>query len=112
MFCTKCGVELKDQDKYCNECGTATGNAPRSVPLEHRLSRPMREAKIGGVCAGFARHFDMDVTLVRVLWLVITLFPLPCFGLVAYIVCWIVMPRDDSPAPVAGMQSAVHRPVS
>jgi len=34
------------------------------------------------------------VTLVRVLWVVLTLFPLPCFGLVSYIVAWIVMPKD------------------
>jgi phage shock protein C len=54
----------------------------------------MYEAKIAGVCAGFARYLGMDVTLVRVLWVVLTLCPLPSFGLVAYIVAWIVMPKD------------------
>jgi phage shock protein PspC (stress-responsive transcriptional regulator) len=54
----------------------------------------MHEAKIAGVCAGFARYLGMDVTLVRVLWVVLTVFPLPCFGLVSYIVAWIVMPKD------------------
>jgi phage shock protein C len=54
----------------------------------------MQEAKIAGVCAGFARYLGMDVTLVRVLWVVLTLCPLPSFGLVAYIVAWIVMPKD------------------
>jgi phage shock protein C len=54
----------------------------------------MHEAKIAGVCAGFARYLGMDVTLVRVLWVVLTLCPLPSFGLVAYIVAWIVMPKD------------------
>jgi phage shock protein C len=54
----------------------------------------MSESKIAGVCAGFARYFGLDVTLVRVLWVVITVFPLPFFGLVSYIVAWIVMPKD------------------
>ena len=61
MFCTKCGSELRDQDKFCFNCGGATAKAdylPRPVPL---LSRPMQEAKIAGVCAGFARYFGLDV---------------------------------------------------
>ena len=65
-----------------------------TASAEARLSRPMSEAKIAGVCAGFARYFGVDVTLVRILWVVLTVFPLPCFGLVAYIVAWIVMPKD------------------
>jgi phage shock protein PspC (stress-responsive transcriptional regulator) len=56
----------------------------------------MSEAKVAGVCAGFARYFGLDVTLVRVLWVVITVFPLPFFGLVSYIVAWIVMPKDSA----------------
>jgi phage shock protein C len=94
MFCTKCGTELREQDKFCFNCAAPTGRgafAPRPV---ERLSRPMHEAKIAGVCAGFARYLGMDVTLVRVLWVVLTLFPLPCFGLISYVVAWIVMPKD------------------
>jgi phage shock protein C len=103
MFCTKCGIELRDQDRFCYQCGASTGkNNPAMAPGMDRLSRPMHEAKIAGVCAGFARYFGVDVTLVRVLWLVVTLVPLPCFGLVAYIVCWIVMPKD--PVTVAASQ--------
>jgi len=49
---------------------------------------------MAGVCAGFARYLGLDVTLVRILWVVITVFPLPFFGLVSYIVAWIVMPKD------------------
>jgi phage shock protein PspC (stress-responsive transcriptional regulator) len=66
----------------------------------------MQEAKIGGVCAGFARYFGVDVTLVRVLWLALTIFPVPCFGAIAYIVCWIVMPKDTTSAPATTMHPA------
>jgi phage shock protein C len=104
MFCTRCGTELREQDKFCFNCAAATGQgapAPRPVGL---LSRPMHEAKIAGVCAGFARYFGVDVTLVRVLWVVLTVFPMPCFGLIAYIVAWIVMPKD----PVALAMTQAH----
>jgi phage shock protein C len=60
----------------------------------------MSEAKIAGVCAGFARYFSLDVTLVRVLWVVLTVFPLPFFGVVSYIVAWIVMPKDAVTLPM------------
>ena len=58
----------------------------------------MHEKKIAGVCAGFARYFGVDVTLMRILWIIVAL----CTGIgfIAYIVAWIVMPRDDSPVTV------------
>jgi phage shock protein C len=94
MFCTRCGTELREQDNFCSNCAATTGRGAPPPRPEARLSRPMSEAKIAGVCAGFARYFGVDVTLVRVLWVVITVFPLPFFGVVAYIVAWIVMPKD------------------
>jgi phage shock protein C len=100
MFCTKCGTELRDQDKFCFNCAAATGKGASAPRLVEPLSRPMHEAKIAGVCAGFARYLGMDVTLVRVLWVVLTLFPMPSLGLLAYIIAWIVMPKDPVALPV------------
>ena len=112
MFCTRCGIELREQDKFCNDCGTATGRGtPPPVHRTERLSRPVREAKIAGVCAGFARHFGVDVTLVRVIWLVVTVWPLPLMGVIAYIVAWIVMPKDLEPVGGTSLEPA-NRPVS
>lgn len=99
MFCTKCGTQLKEQDRFCSTCGAGTTRGFAPPLTEARLSRPMSEAKIAGVCAGFARYFGLDVTLVRVLWVVLTVFPMPCFGVVAYIVAWIVMPKDPVALP-------------
>lgn len=101
MYCTRCGIEVRDSDKFCCECGTSTGRAPRPLRIE-RLSRPMQEAKMAGVCAGFARYLNVDVTLIRILWIVLTVWPLPLFGLVSYIVAWIIMPKD----PVTAVQPA------
>ncbi len=105
MFCTKCGIELREQDKFCSECGTSSGRGAPAIHPVQRLSRPV-DGKIGGVCAGFARYFDVDVTLVRILWLALTIWPVPCFGGIAYIIAWIVMPKDPVTIPAQHMQTA------
>ena len=108
MFCTRCGIELDDKVCYCSQCGTATGNAapprPQHAHFEGTLSRPLEGKKIAGVCAGFARYLGVDVTLVRIVWLVLAIWP-PGVGLIAYFVCLIAMPKD--PAPVAARMDAV-----
>lgn len=47
--------------------------------------------KLDGVCAGIAEYFDMDPTIIRLLWVLGTIFV--GAGLIAYIVAAIVMPR-------------------
>jgi phage shock protein C len=107
MFCTKCGTELREQDKFCSQCGALTGRGvPPTPPRTERLTRSIEDKKIAGVCAGFARYFAVDVTLVRVIWLVLTVWPLPLFGVITYIVAWIVMPKDAVPLLAAQMQPA------
>jgi len=106
MYCTKCGTELRDQDRFCFQCGRSSGRGIPNAERAERLSRPMNEAKIAGVCAGFARYIGVDVTLVRILWVVLTVWPLPLFGVISYIVAWIVMPKDPVPTPVQQMHPA------
>lgn len=47
--------------------------------------------KLAGVCGGVADYLNLDATLVRIIWLILVL----CFGVgvIAYIICWILMPR-------------------
>ena len=104
MYCTTCGRELKEAEVFCPSCGRSTAPEPEvqgSVPRK-RLSRPMHEKKIAGVCAGFARYLNIDVTLIRIVWLVVALAG--GTGIIAYLVAWIAMPKDysipsDTPPP-------------
>lgn len=64
--------------------------------------RPMYQKRIAGVCAGFANYLEVDITLMRILWLCVAIFT--GVGFIAYIVCWIVMPKDYGPAPAAAPQ--------
>jgi phage shock protein C len=103
MFCTKCGVELRDADRFCAQCGKRTG-AGAAPPAARSLMLDKRNKKIAGVCAGFARSLEVDVTLVRVLWLVIALST--GVGFLAYLAAWIIMPSDRG----AVLPVFVHQP--
>jgi len=50
-------------------------------------------AKIDGVCAGLANYVGMDHTIMRLIWVIGTLF-LQVPGVLAYIICSLIMPRE------------------
>ncbi|MDD5428323.1 MAG: PspC domain-containing protein [Candidatus Omnitrophica bacterium] len=50
------------------------------------------DKKIGGVCGGLGEYFDIDPTLVRVIFILIALLSLG-LGVLAYILIWMVIPR-------------------
>lgn len=103
MYCTSCGHELKDEDRFCSQCGAPVRRQePRPVfpsTSGKRLVRPMAQKSIAGVCAGFANYLEMDITLMRIIWLCVAIFT--GVGFIAYLVCWIVMPKDYSPVLAA-----------
>lgn len=53
------------------------------------------DKKISGVCAGLAEYFDVDVTLVRVLYAVLTFFSAAFPGVFLYIIMALIMPKAD-----------------
>ncbi|HEY1336914.1 MAG TPA: PspC domain-containing protein [Bryobacteraceae bacterium] len=103
MYCTKCGVELRDGDRYCSRCGARTG-VDAETCARPALLLDKRNKKIAGVCAGFARYFDVDVTLVRVLWLAFALTT--GVGFLAYLAAWLIMPSDHGYEPVLAVQTS------
>ena len=64
--------------------------------MNKRISKNREKKMLCGVCAGLAEYFDIDPTLVRVLWAVISLGY--GIGLLAYIVCAIVFPDKSEVA--------------
>ena len=66
-------------------------------PGVRRLTRSATDKKIAGVCGGLAEYFTVDVTLVRVVWAVLTIVPgAIVLGVLAYLVAWFIMPADHS----------------
>ncbi len=59
------------------------------------LIRSTTDRQIAGVAAGLADHFNVDVTLVRVAWVIGTLASAG-LGILAYVILWIVLPEGSS----------------
>ena len=69
-----------------------------TVPSERRLERSVTSAKVAGVCSGLAAYFAVDVTVVRFLWVILSIFPgFLLGGLLAYVVAWASMPCGRAP---------------
>jgi phage shock protein C len=96
MYCNYCGKVIQDDANVCAYCGTRVG----SVLARKRLVRPRSGRKIAGVCAGFAEYFDLDVTLVRAVWL-ISVFVGVGLSLIAYFAAWIIMPDEPLALPAS-----------
>jgi phage shock protein C len=56
-----------------------------------RLYRSRDEQMLAGVCGGVAEYFDVDPTLIRLLFVLLALAGGP--GLLAYLILWIVIPE-------------------
>lgn len=62
--------------------------------MPKRLYKIEEGKKLDGVCGGIAEYFNIDPTLVRLVWALITL----CsggVGLIGYLVCAIIMPKKS-----------------
>lgn len=58
--------------------------------------RRSSDKMLAGVCAGIAEYFDVDPTLIRVLYAALTLFTAAFPGVLLYIVMMILMPNYDA----------------
>jgi phage shock protein C len=108
MTCSNCHKELAGGSNFCSNCGTrqvdtaAAGYIAPAAPAK-RLMRLTVDKKIAGVCGGLAEYFEIDPTLVRVLWLLLVFFG--GTGVLAYLILWIVLPV--APARIAATSVTV-----
>lgn len=57
-----------------------------------RLTRSTTDKKIAGVCGGLARYFGLDVTIIRIVFLISLIFG--GLGLWIYLIVWLVAPEE------------------
>jgi len=79
-----------------------------TTPPKKRLVRSTNDKKIAGVAAGLADYFDLDPTIIRLVWLLAVLFA--GTGLIAYVILWIALP--PGPTGVERSSSVPSAPVT
>ena len=50
---------------------------------------------IAGVCGGLADYFDLDPSLVRIIYVLVSIFSVAFPGILVYIVLWIIIPESE-----------------
>jgi phage shock protein C len=94
LNCPGCQKEIAEYSNFCYFCGARQhpGAAPAGNPMPQKRLMRSRDAKLGGVCGGIAEYMDVDPTVVRLVWVLVTFFTGLVPGLVAYLVTWLVLP--------------------
>ncbi len=101
MTCHHCKRDLTEHSNFCYYCGAPQQTAPSGPPpVQKRLMRSSVDCKIAGVCGGIAEYMDVDPTVVRLVWVLVSFFSGIVPGLIAYLVAWLVMPQASLPVPV------------
>ncbi len=96
---------------------------PRREPDRPPLRRPASGRLLAGVAAALGQHFNVDVTIVRVAFAVLTVvgftslayfafIPLYLGGIPLYLACWVLIPEEGTDQSIAGrlLASRQHRP--
>jgi phage shock protein PspC (stress-responsive transcriptional regulator) len=81
-------------DEHEHHESVSTSDAPiggaRNWFGQHGLTRPRHGRLLGGVCAGLARRYGVNLLVMRLLAVMTALFLTP----LAYVALWVLMPRD------------------
>ncbi len=109
-YCAGCGASLSSGARFCSACGRAvtepgpvagSGSARTTNPF----NRPLAGRKLAGVCQGLANQYGWDVTLIRVVAVLLAVFTFPV-GLIAYLLLWLIVPEEPRPLPPATLDTA------
>jgi len=66
-----------------------------SVKMAKKLYRSQEKKMIGGVCGGLSEYFDLDVNLIRIIFVGIGLFSAVLPMVIFYLIAWAIMPLAE-----------------
>ncbi len=113
MVCSKCHREIAECSNFCYFCGGRQNVAVAGASGQRRLVRSSTDCKIAGVCGGLAEYLNVDSTVVRLIWVLLVIFPVPLVpAILGYFVAWLVMPQAPLPGPIVTPAPSVAPPAS
>lgn len=59
-----------------------------------KLYRSTKNRMLGGVCGGIAEYFGCEPTLIRLIYVALSLFTVAFPGIILYIICLLIIPND------------------
>ena len=90
--CPWCAEEIRQEAIKCRYCGSLLERGALARSLTETWIRPTFGRRLAGVCAGLAEQFGVSVTLLRLAFVLGTLFT--GVFLLVYVLLWILMPSD------------------
>ncbi len=63
--------------------------------MKKKLYRSSKQRMIAGICGGLADYFDMDVNIMRLLFVAISLLSVLFPMVIFYIIAWIIVPEEE-----------------
>jgi len=113
LYCPKCGAANEDFAQFCASCGDELSAARKAKEkadpvenidpeieteekVEKKLYRSRDEKYFGGVSAGLAKYFDMELDTIRILWVVFLIMS-GGTALIVYIIMMIAIPLEPLP---------------
>ena len=107
-------VNSDDVEKVIAQLGTPeaiegqseenAGQETSQEKTKKELFRDMKRGKIAGVCAGLAQYFGMDISLMRIIWILVFIFSVGFVSVVAYVILWVVVPEAETASEFLKMQ--------
>ena len=99
----------EQEETYFSESTTRKSQNHSYANSKKQLFRDPENAKLGGVCAGLAHYVGLDITWMRVIWVLMffALIPLPgtpFLVILVYIILWAILPKAQSTSDILKMK--------
>jgi phage shock protein C len=108
MTCAGCSREIEIDSAFCRFCGVAVRPTAFTRPAGRRLFRSTVDCRVAGVCGGLAEYFGVDPTLVRLVAVILAIYPgVVFFGVLAYAIAWVIIPLAPPTPPLHPAASTV-----
>ncbi|MDN7023410.1 PspC domain-containing protein [Methanoculleus sp. FWC-SCC1] len=59
-----------------------------------KLTRSQNDRMVAGVIGGIGEYFNIDANLLRIIWVIVTVFTGFLPGIIAYILLWLILPEE------------------